>query len=85
MLTRLEQVNKLYDILVLAHLEDFNFSPLLKDLNWLHICFVDGLDSNLARVSLMLGKLDNTELTLAQVLLQIVVVVDVELTNNLAD
>ena len=68
---------------MLAHFEHFNLPSLLKDLDWLHVRLFDRLDCHLVAELLVFGKFDNAELTLAKVILQIVKLIDVELTNDL--
>lgn len=46
-LTRLKKINQLDYVLMLAHLQHFNLSPLLVDLNGLHVGLGDLLDGNL--------------------------------------
>ena len=46
-LTRLKKINQLDYVLMLAHLQHFNLSSLLVDLNGLHVGLGDLLDSNL--------------------------------------
>lgn len=85
MLRRFEQVNQLDNVLVLAHLQHFDFSALLENLDRLHIGFGDGLDSDLPAITFMLGKLNHTKLTFTKVRGEIVVLIDVELANDLAN
>jgi len=81
----LKQVDQLDDVLMLAHLEHLDLSPLLEDLNRLHVGLVDGLNRDLAAFPLVLRQLDHAKLTLAKVVEQVVVVVYVELADDLAD
>ena len=46
-LTALKQVDQLNDARVLAHLQHFDFSSLLENLNRLHVRLDDGLDCDL--------------------------------------
>lgn len=70
---------------MLAHLKHLDLSPLLEDLDRLHVSLVDGLDGDLPTLLFVLSKLNNAELTLAQVVHQVVVVIDVELPDDLSD
>lgn len=70
---------------MLTHLENFNFSPLLINLDWLHIRLIDCLDCELVSVLLVLSELYHAELTLAEVSLQLVKVIDIEFANYLAN
>ena len=73
-LTVLKQVDQLYDIAVLAHLQHFDFSTLLEDLNWLHVLLFHRLDSHLLFCNFVRGQFDQPELPLAQRSSQIVVI-----------
>ncbi len=73
----LKQVYQLNYVLVLAHLENLYFSPLLIYLNRFHISFCDHFDRNLGSVALVCREFNNTELSLAQVFLNFVKVMNV--------
>ena len=51
---------------MLAHFENLNLSPLLKDLNVSHVLLLYLLDSNALTRLLVLRKLDQAELSLAK-------------------
>ena len=70
---------------MLAHLEHLDLTPLLVDLNWLHIRLGYGLDSHLLTGGLMSCQLHCTELALAQRLRTLVVVVDIVFSNYFLD
>ena len=62
---------------MLAHLEDFNFAPLLEHFDVSHILFLDLLDGNFLGVLPVNSKLNKTELTLAKSLFQVVELEDI--------
>jgi hypothetical protein len=47
MFVAFEQVNQLDDVFVLAHFQNLDLSPLLENLNWLHVGFGNSLYSYL--------------------------------------
>ena len=75
--TVLKQVKELDDVFVLAHLQHFNLSTLLEDLDRLHVVLLDSLDSDLFACNLVSGQCDHAELTLAKLLAHLVVVEEV--------
>jgi hypothetical protein len=80
--TALEEVNQLNDVLVLTHLEHLDLPSLLEHFDWLHVGLSDRLDCHMVLVLLVLGKFDNTKLTLAQVCGQLIEVIYVLLAND---
>lgn len=70
----LEEVYERDDIRMLRLLKHFNFTSLLVNLNLLHILLVHGLDGDFLARLLMRCELDETELALAQVVLERIVV-----------
>lgn len=62
----LEEVNQLNNVGVLAHFEDFNLLPLLKNLYGLHVGFCNQLHSNQGLGLDVLAELNHTELAFAQ-------------------
>ena len=62
---------------MLAHLEHFDLSALLEDLNVGHVLFLDLLDGDLLRCLLVQCKLDEAKLALAKGLIERVVLEDV--------
>ena len=54
---------------MLAHLQNFDFAPLLVNFDWLHVCLSDDFDRYLVSVSFVRCKFDYTKLTFAQVVL----------------
>ena len=73
-LTVLEQIHQSDYIVVLAHLEHLDLSPLLDYLDWLHILLLDCLDSDLLLAHFVRGLFYQAELAFAQGLPQHVVV-----------
>jgi hypothetical protein len=72
----LEDVDKLDDVGVLAHLQNLYFLPLLDDFDRLHVGFQHSLDCHLFVGFLVLGKLNESELTLAERLRELIKVHD---------
>lgn len=62
----LEEIEQLDDVAVLAHLQDFNLSALLKDFDWLHVRLLDRLDGSQGSRDLVSRQFDHAELSLAQ-------------------
>lgn len=70
----LEQVDEVDDVRVLAHLEHLDLTSLLEYFNVCHVFLFDLFDSSFIACLLMQGQLDQAELTLAESLVQCVIV-----------
>ena len=81
--TVLEEIDQLDDIFVLTHLQDFNLTSLLENLNWLHVSLFDGFDGSLGTCDFMRSQLDHAKLTLAQSLSQLIEVKEVGEAHSL--
>ena len=79
----LEQVDQGNDVGVLAHLQYVYLPPLLVDFNWLHVLLVHRLDGHLLASLFVRGQLDEPELSLAQVVLEVVVIEQIRIANDL--
>ena len=84
-LTILEQVDQLDNITMLAHLKDLDLAPLLEDLDRLHVCLLDSLDSGLNTGDFVRSQLDHAKLTFAQRLAQLVEVEQVGEAHGLEE
>ena len=62
---------------MLAHFEHIYLSPLLKDLYWLHVFLLDGLNCHFFARFFVHCHLHESKLPLAQGLVQIVVFVHI--------
>lgn len=78
-----EKVNQAHDVGVLRHLQHIDFTTLLVDLDWLHIFLVDCLDRNFLAGFLVTCQLDQTKLTLAKVVFEVVKVEKVRIAHDL--
>ena len=85
LITILEEVNELDDVVVLTHLELLNLASLLEDLNWLHVGLLDHLDGHILLCLPMNRQLNQAELALAQVLPDIVEVEYVAVAHSLLE
>lgn len=65
---------------MLTHFKYFNLTSLLKDFDWLHICFRDCFYCNFVSFLLMFCKFYNTKLPFTQITLQFVIVINVAFT-----
>ena len=85
MIVVFKQINELDDILVLAHLENFYLASLLVHFYRLHVSFGDDFYGKVATVLLVRCKFNDAELTLAQVFVDGIEVINVGETNFLSD
>ena len=85
MIVVFKQINELDDILVLAHLENFYLASLLVHFYRLHVSFRDYFYGKVATVLLVRCKFNDAELTLAQVFVDGIEVINVGETNFLSD
>lgn len=81
----LEQVDQLDYVLVLAHLQNLNFAPLLVNFNRLHVGLSYDFDCNLIAIAFVSRKFYNAKLTLPQVFLNVVKVVHVGKPDCVSD
>ena len=82
-LTVLEKIDQVDNVRVLAHLEHFDFTPLLEDLNMGHVLLLDLLDGDLLRRLLVQCELDEAELALSERLVERVVLEHVRVAHGL--
>ena len=73
----LKQVDQLDYVLVLAHLQNLDFAPLLVNFYRLHISLRNNFDCNLITIALVSRKFYYAKLTFPQVFLNVVKVVHV--------
>ena len=71
-LTVLEQIDELDDVVMLTHLEHFDLATLLENLDRLHVCLLDCLDSSLRAINLMVGQFYHAELAFTESLAKLV-------------
>ena len=81
-LTVLEEIDESDDVVVLAHFQHFNLSPLLEYLDWLHVGFLDCLDGSLGTSTFVSGHLDEAKLTFTKSLSNIVEIEQVRETHS---
>ena len=77
MIVVFKQINELDDILVLAHLENFYLASLLVHFYRLHVSFGDDFNGKVATVLLVRCKFNDAKLTLAQVFVDGIEVINV--------
>ena len=85
MIVVLKQINELDNVLVLAHLEHFYLPSLLVHFYRLHVCLGDDFYSKVSTILFVRCKFNDTELTLAQVFVNGIEVINVGETNFLSD
>ena len=73
----LKQVDQLDYVLVLAHLQNLDFAPLLVNFYRLHVSLSNHFDCNLITIALVSRKFYYAKLTFPQVFLNVVKVVHV--------
>ncbi len=78
-----KDIEESYDIRVLAHLENFNFSSLKLNIGYSHLFLGHDLNCNIFASFLMSCSLNETELTLTKCLFYIIVVSETRIANNL--
>ena len=79
----LEQINQVDDVGMLAHFENLDFAPLLEDLNVSHVLLFHLLDSDTFVGLLVLCKLDQAELSLAERFVKRVKLEHIRVTHGL--
>ncbi len=67
-----EEVNQPDDVVVLAHFQHFDLSPLLEYLDRLHVSFLDCLDGSLGSSHFVSGHPDEAKLTFAKSLSKLI-------------
>ena len=68
---------------MLRHLEHIDLAPLLVDLDGLHVFLVNRLDRDFLPRFGVRGQLDETELSLTQIIFKIVVIEQVGVADHL--
>ncbi len=65
-LTVFEEVDQSDNVVVLTHLQHFDFSALLSDLDGRHLIFLHSLDGNLVRINFVACKLNDAKLSFSE-------------------